>query len=77
MEEMTQLLPPLVFQNGINLVLKKNAENVIFICLSGGPIEPLLAAAQVPSLDLPSDMNDLERLQRSLTLAGQVIAAYS
>ncbi len=75
---MERLIKPKTFNNGVTCeikvnILPDNAGAELFLCLSGGPLEPILTAIGAPSLDLKSDANDFRQLAAILMLAPQVL----
>jgi len=54
------------FDSGVTFEIKKDEQGNMFICLSGGALAPLLAIANLPSLDLPTDTNDMLKLHHLL-----------
>lgn len=57
------------FTSGVQFELKKNEQNVLFVCLSGAPLQPVLDALQVSELALQSTPQDVNKLARLLLLS--------
>lgn len=65
----------LTFQNGVTFSLKSDQNNILYVSMTGGPLAPVLQALNVESLDLPSDAQDIQKLQQLLGLGVQVFRA--
>ena len=57
------------FSNGVKLKVLKADNGALVLSISGGPLVPILQASQLESLDVPTDKNDILRLQSLLRIA--------
>ncbi len=74
---MERLIKPKTFQNGVTVEIKTqvSAEGAteVYLCMTGGPLAPILQALSLPSLDLRSDSEDCIALAALLSLVPQVL----
>lgn len=75
---MERLIKPKTFQNGVTVEIKTQpgqepGQVEVYLCMSGGPLAPILQALQMTSLDLRSDSDDCIALANLLGLVPQVL----
>lgn len=61
--------------SGVTFEIKQDGTGDLFVCLSGGTLQPILDAHNLTALELATTILDVQRLGRLTLLASQIKAA--
>lgn len=58
--------------SGVQFEIKQNETGDLFVCLSGGTLQPILDAHSLASLDLQTTIQDVQKLGKLALLAANI-----